>query len=540
MTMGDLIPDGAMVRTYRPRLGQLLETVGSHVLSAPYVPAEVDLRVVEPVVHDPDDAMAERPDGILLAVGVRTASSAASVLVREARRNCYSAIVFKDRGTDLTGLIATAREVGLALLLAPCDMAWRQLDALITAALSVPGTAAATYASVGMGDLFALANAIAAALGGASCIEDPQGNVLAYSNLPDQEIDEIRKQGILGRKTPARPTNRMEYSRVFRARGTVRFASLHAEHSPRLAIAVRAGSELLGYIWILDGAPPVVSGAEQLLEDAGRLAALHLLHARSPGNPLRRRRAETLRALLEGDVSESSAAVRLGPLAERATALIAFSPGDAGGEPELAAARILDLITISCEGWHKHAVCTTSRGRVYAVLPVAPNTTQVRLVRFAEETARAVRKSTQMSLHVGISPEIPRLDGVPAARRLADHVVEVLAEAGPAGVATEEQVRSHITLLQLAEHGGVATEHLLTPVRRMIEYDAAHETTHATTLLAYLEAFGEAAKAAATLSVHENTLRYRIRRLQELFEVDLSDPADRLVIWLQLRLLQRR
>jgi DNA-binding PucR family transcriptional regulator len=105
-------------------------------------------------------------------------------------------------------------------------------------------------------------------------------------------------------------------------------------------------------------------------------------------------------------------------------------------------------------------------------------------------------------------------------------------------VATDEQVRSRIALLDLVERGGAERDRLLEPVRRMMEHDAAHSTTHAVSLLAYLDAFGEAAKAAAELSVHENTLRYRVRRLQELFELDLGDPTDRLVVWLQLRLLQ--
>jgi DNA-binding PucR family transcriptional regulator len=34
--------------------------------------------------------------------------------------------------------------------------------------------------------------------------------------------------------------------------------------------------------------------------------------------------------------------------------------------------------------------------------------------------------------------------------------------------------------------------------------------------------------------VHENTLRYRIRRLPDMFGLDLDDPETRLVTWLRL------
>jgi len=56
------------------------------------------------------------------------------------------------------------------------------------------------------------------------------------------------------------------------------------------------------------------------------------------------------------------------------------------------------------------------------------------------------------------------------------------------------------------------------------------------TLRAYLDAFGDITEAARRVSVHPNTFRYRIRRLVELFEVDLANPEERLVIELQLRL----
>lgn len=536
-TESDLAPDGTMARSYRPLLSRLLEILGPHVISACYLPGDADLRVVEPIVYDPNDQLAEYPDGILLAVGVHEDAPDAADLIHEAGKRGYRAVVVKDRGANPAGLAEAAREAGIALLLTPRALPWRELDALLTAAMSVPGSTASSYAAVAMGDLFSLANAIAAAIGGAASVEDPQGNILAYSNLPCQEIDEVRKQGILGRKTPARPTNRVEYGRVFRAEGAVRFASLGPGHSPRLAVAVRAGTHLLGYLWILDGTPPVAPDAERLIEDAARLAALHLLHARTPNDPRRQQRAEALRGLLEGDISDVVAAARLGVRPDGDFAVLGFSPGDAGGEPGVAVARVLDMVSIAADGWDSGAACTTSRGRVYVLLPAQPRLTAARLRQLADEITRTVRGSAQLPLHAGIGPVVHRLADVPEGRRRTDRVIDVLAATKPEGIASEDQLRSRITLIELAAEGGPATAYLLDPVRRMVEHDAAHETGHAETLLAYLNAFGDAAKAASALFVHENTLRYRIRRLQELFGVDLSDPAERLVTWLQLRLL---
>jgi sugar diacid utilization regulator len=221
--------------------------------------------------------------------------------------------------------------------------------------------------------------------------------------------------------------------------------------------------------------------------------------------------------------------------------VLAFAHAGSTAEPGLTGARVVDLVNLCCEAWHNEAICTSSGGGVYALLPHAPDAPAARLTRFADDIVATVRKATRINLHVGIGTRAGGLDEAPGSRRSADRVLRVLAETAgdDAAVATEERVRSRIALLDLADRGAAAPDLLVAPVRRMIDHDAAHGTAHVVTLLEFLDAFGETAKAAAALSVHENTLRYRIRRLQELFGVDLSDPADRLVIWLQLRLWHR-
>ena len=526
--------DGSMARPYQPLLDQVLETLGSHVLSAAYVPEGEPVTVGEPEVHDPADHVEEGSGRVLLAVGSATAE-----LVGQAGLNGYHAVVVKDRGADLTPLVAAAKEAEIALLIASERLPWRQLDALLTTAIAGPGTAGTTYSSVGMGDLFALANVIASTIGGATCVEDPQGNVLSYSNLPGQEIDEIRKQGILGRRTPKRPTNRTEYGRVFNADGPVRFDSLFEGHTPRLATAVRAAPSCSASsgcwtarpgwrrmrcaCWTTrPGSPPCTCcGAD-------------------PVDPRRWHRAETLRALLEGHTSETAAAARLGLPADTPVAVVVFAPAAPTAEPGTAMAGVLELVSLACEAGLAESACTMGGGRIHALLPVPPDTSGEQLVRTVTEVTSAVLKSARVGLHAGIGPVVPGLGLAAASGRLAERVVQVLAETGGTtpSVATDEQVRSRIALRDLVERGGAERDRLLEPVRRMLEHDAAHSTTHAASLLAYLDAFGEAAKAAAELSVHENTLRYRVRRLQELFELDLGDPTDRLVAWLQLRLLQ--
>jgi DNA-binding PucR family transcriptional regulator len=46
------------------------------------------------------------------------------------------------------------------------------------------------------------------------------------------------------------------------------------------------------------------------------------------------------------------------------------------------------------------------------------------------------------------------------------------------------------------------------------------------TLAAWFAGHGSAKEAADQLFVHPNTVRYRLRRVQELTKRDLNDPAD--------------
>jgi DNA-binding PucR family transcriptional regulator len=90
-------------------------------------------------------------------------------------------------------------------------------------------------------------------------------------------------------------------------------------------------------------------------------------------------------------------------------------------------------------------------------------------------------------------------------------------------------------LLDLRSHLA-ATPHLRLPaLEEMLAHDAEHGTPYAESVRAYLAANADVPLAAESVSVHANTFRYRMRRVRELFDLDLDDPDVRLVVWLQLR-----
>ncbi|RFU87000.1 PucR family transcriptional regulator [Streptomyces triticagri] len=510
------------------------------VLRLECAPAGEDIPVGPQIIHGLHEPLMVSPSGFLILVGGAAEDSGTLEVIARAGETGCSAVVLKSYGADLTSAVSAARQAGIALCTVPDDMPWRHFDALVTAASGALEPAQDTYASVGLGDLFALANVIAYQVGGAVSIEDPRGHVLAHSSLPHQEIDEIRRSAILGRQTPHRPGNSAEYERVIRADGPVRFDIPADDHTDRLAMAVRAGSQLLGLVWVLDGSPALGDGAESALEEAAKVTALHLLRARTHRDPSRRHRAEALASLLDGEIGGRTAAGQLGLAQEAGTVVVAFAQSAPEETPGLAGARIVDLVNLYCEAWHPQALCVAAGATVYALLPVRNDAgAQQRVVKFAENVCDTVRRSTQVVLKAGIGARNDRLDRVPAGRRTADRVLRALAaDGGRLEAATVEDVRSRVTLLEYLDRGASNADLGPGPVQRIIEHDESNDSAYGISLLAYLDAFGEAIPAAARLSIHENTLRYRIRRIQKLFGLDLDDPETRLVTWLQLSLHQ--
>jgi DNA-binding PucR family transcriptional regulator len=66
------------------------------------------------------------------------------------------------------------------------------------------------------------------------------------------------------------------------------------------------------------------------------------------------------------------------------------------------------------------------------------------------------------------------------------------------------------------------------------DYDRDHAKDYIDTLRALAQASWDVSVAARRLNLHPNSLRYRIRRIEEIAGLALDDPRSRLVLSLQL------
>ena len=533
-----------------PSLRGLLDNLGRDVVQVVAARGGIDVLVGEPMIYDAGERTAISRDAVVLAVGVRAGTAEGDRLIAAAAQSGAAAVVFKTT-PELAELASELGSHDVAVLSVPEEMTWTQLHALLNLSRFATATGDAGIAGVPLGDLFALANAIAGVVGGAVTIEDPARRVLAYSTLGDQPIDAARRGSILGRQVPDSPGMRTLYRQVLATPGvmTADGATLRRmlEGGPaevddvksRSAVAIRAGTHMIGSIWVIHDAARLDEESEHALAEAARIAVPHVIQARAARDVERRLRAEMLLAVLDGRGTIDEVAARLGFASSTPLAIVAFEA--ANGDPgidELQRERLVDLVVVHCEATSRQTSAVALGQIVYALLQGDTQLDQRTLLRLAQQVQEHAEARLGLELLGAVGPTIDSLREVSRARRDVERVLGVL-RGDPSGrsVASAEQVRSEIVLHELKElsldHPGLTRGKL----ERVLAHDAQHNATYVPTLRAYLDCFGDVPRAAERISVHPNTFRYRMRRLVELFDLDLDDPDERMVLELQLRLV---
>jgi sugar diacid utilization regulator len=322
------------------------------------------------------------------------------------------------------------------------------------------------------------------------------------------------------------------------------FATDDGDYLPRVAVAVRAGGELLGSIWVIEAGHSLGEEAERTLRDAADIAALHLLRHRAATDVDRRRRTEALLTLLDGTAGGPVAADLLGVAVARPAAVAAFAVTPGGTEADasavVAAARVADLAAVYCESYRRQAAGAATGDRVYLLVPVDDDLDLGPVVALADAIVDRAERALRLTVRCGIGTSRGSPDGIVAARREADQVLEVVERLPDRRVGTIGALRAQVILQRLIALAGGDPSLSAGRVAALAEQDATKGTAWIPTLRAYFDAFGDMAAAAAMVNVHPNTFRYRLRRITEVFGLDLDDPDERLVAELQLRFLDVR
>jgi hypothetical protein len=547
----------------QPSLHRVLDDLGATLLELVCAPSGAASDEIGGVaIHDPVDEPVLPQRALVLGVGVHAPPDTAALLLALGKQEAAGLVLRSPVAVD-PSVAAAVESSGVALLALTRGASWTQLAALLRSLLAegdVGDDGQETLGGLPSGDLFSVANAVAALIDAPVTIEDRSSRVLAFSGRQD-EADRSRVETILGRQVPER------YSRLLVQRGVFRElyrsdqpvyidpASSGSElpewELPRAAVAVRAGDEVLGSIWAAVREPLTPDRARAMC-DAARLVALHLLRIRAGADVSRRLRADLVSTALEGGTGAFEAVRRLG-LADQPVVVLALAVADPAER-----ARLADALAMHLSAIHPRCAAAPVGDVAYGLIPVMPSGAggappaaadgaegpdgELRAVRIA--TGFLDRVGDRSRPVIGIGQVAFDAAGLPAARACADRVLRVLraAETHGAGTGTRgprvarlADVHAEALLMELRDLAAAHGDRPTGPVARLSAYDAEHGTNLVETLRAWLDAFGDVAAASAAMYVHANTFRYRLRRVTEVSGIDLTDQEERFAAMLQLR-----
>src|SRR3954463_4713209 len=364
-----------------------------------------------------------------------------------------------------------------------------------------------------------LARAIAATLGGAVVVLDPRGKALA-SRAFQRELSEEAVEAI-----------RAELVKRARTRGKAApFVPDHPELGARaLVLPVLTGSRGGPQAWLaaaLDGGG--LGDSERLtLEQSVTVVALELMRQRAMRDTERRLAGDVLAEALAGELDDTELTARLRPfgVGTRSAGLVY-----AAADPRAAEGDLDRAIAAAGHG----ALVASCHGLLCAVV----DATELYPVELAGQARETLAKRHGAALRAAASRVAPS-----TALRRSFHEARCALEAaalsapngdGGAHVASYRDLGSFQLLLSLQDDDALRLfcDSVLGPLENG---GGEYGDELLRSLEVFIEQNGQWERAAHELFCHRHTLRYRIRRIEELTGRDLTSARDRIEFWLALR-----
>jgi len=360
--------------------------------------------------------------------------------------------------------------------------------------------------------------AIAESVGGAALLLDERGGELARHpqerGISAEAVASIREQ-VAGRS------------------GSSSQAMFVPEQGPLAGRAVAvpvpiAGEGPRGHWLVVARRRGKAGDLERLLaRQAAMVVALELMRERVVRETERRLAGDLLNEALSGRLDREELSGRLRPFGiDEEAAVLVFELEDPHSAEADAESRMSEI------GAPGLVATTSASGRPLLCAIVRTDGTE------PTEIARRLREAL-VRVHGDVRAAASRRTGVGALRR-AFHEARCALEAtslsnGEApDVASHEDLGAFTLLLALQDDDALRaySDGLLEPIERT-------EGEYGGELLRSLEAFiennGNWERAARRLYCHRHTLRYRIRKVEELTGRDLGRATDRIELWLALR-----
>ncbi|NUK35974.1 PucR family transcriptional regulator [Streptomyces lunaelactis] len=418
-------------------------------------------------------------------------------------------------------LVDAAKEEGLPLLAVPRRTPFLAISKAVSAAIAADQYRAVTAGFEVQRELTRAALAegpdavvarLAAHIDGWAALYDASGAVVAAA----PEWAARRAARLTGDVERLRERSAPASAVVGDTEDRVELQSLGTGRRVRGALAVGTGA-------------PLGTAERYAVHSAVALLTLSTERSRSLQAAEQRLGAAVLRMLLSGqqDHARAVAGDLYGGLLDAPFRLLIAEPA---GEPDPAAEHPLQAFAESLE---------STAARAGEALLVVPDTDD-RLVVLAAAggavvaacTAEyAAKEAEDAEAVVGLSAPTGPIAAAGAYKQ-AEQALSVARRRGRALVEHEELAAGSILPLLADDAVRAFADGML---RALYEHDATGRGDLVASLRAWLSRHGQWDAAAADLGVHRHTLRYRMRRVEEILGRSLDDPDVRMELWLALK-----
>ena len=391
--------------------------------------------------------------------------------------------------------------------------------------------------------LDALVGALATMIGGSMLVFDARGGLLVQRTF-HQELGEEARGGLARElRERAREGERQSFAPALpELAGRALALPVAASGAARGAPGAEAGAVPL-QAWLV--ATKDEGGFSELdrltLHQAVTIVALELLRRRVAEDTERRLAGDVLAAIVTGELAGSELVRRLEPfgLAERVGAIVLAPPRPGGAAVAAAETALASALRAeAADGLVAH-----TDGLACALVP---GLEEDDLFALADRVAAHAARALEAPLRLGVSRALPGENARHAfhearcaleARALADPSDAARPVAGNGAgtiVATYRDLGSFQLLLSLQDDESLRLfcDSILAPIE---QGEGAYGGELMRSLEAFIEENGQWERAARRLYCHRHTLRYRMRRVEELTGRSLASARDRIEFWLALR-----
>jgi PucR family transcriptional regulator, purine catabolism regulatory protein len=283
------------------------------------------------------------------------------------------------------------------------------------------------------------------------------------------------------------------------------------------------------------------------LHQAVTIVALELLRRRVAEDTERRLAGDVLAAIVSGELAGAELQRRLEPfgLAERVAVLVLSPPRPGGAAAGAAAAALSAALRAEASD----GLAARTDGLACALIP---GLDEDELLALAQRIAERIARALDTPVQLGVGRAVPGADARRAfhearcaleARALAQPELSANGDGAAAGggdpagrstVASYRDLGSFQLLLSLQDDDALRLfcDSILAPIE---QGEGGYGGELMRSLEAFIEENGQWERAARRLYCHRHTLRYRMRRVEELTGRSLGSARDRIEFWLALR-----